>query len=210
MMNLIGNCCISNFLLRMWGFGNTNPFTWIDMNFDSFYNLLTDYENINWEDIELTHRQHPYNKGQEVFELTIDKKIKLTYIHMIYDPNAKQPTIRECDVHYCKIWEYIVLKYREHVKKMLDSKNQPMFVIEWEHLDYDEKAFSKMYNLPELKYKVAVITYNTKLSDLPPKENLLVIYDPHGRGGGYKGAGNRFPRWYAQVYSDKIKNFMSK
>ena len=64
----------------MWGFGNTNPFTWVDMDFNSFYNLLTDYENINWEDIELSHRPHPYTKGQEVFELTIDKKVKQSFL----------------------------------------------------------------------------------------------------------------------------------
>ena len=207
-MNLIGNCCISNFLLRLYGFGNTNPFTWVDMDFNSFYNLLTDYENINWKNIELSHRQHPYNKGQEVFELTIDEKVKLTFIHMIYDPRATQPIVRGSDVRYCKIWEYIVSKYQEHVKIMLENGKAPMFVHEWEHLDYDEAAFEKLLNT-DLKYKVVVITYNQKFKDVK-KDNLLVIYDPHGRGGGYVGAGNRFPQWYAETYKDVIKEFLDK
>ena len=179
-MNLIGNCCISSYLLRKWGFGNTNPFTWVDMDFDSFYNLLTDYENINWKNIEMTHRLHPYNKSQKVFELTIDNKVKLAFIHMLYDANAKCPIVRGTDIYYCKIWEYIVQKYFEHLQIMLESNKEPIFVNEWEHLNYDETAFEKLLNT-DLKYKVVVITYNIKFKNIK-KNNLLVIYDPHGRG----------------------------
>lgn len=205
-MNIIGNCCISNFLLRLWGFGNTNPFTWVDMDFNSFYNLLTNYDKINWDNINLTHRPHPYTKGQEVFEITVDNKVKITYIHYVYDPNATEPIINYNDVRYCKIWEYIIQKYNEHKDIMLKENKLPMFVLEWEHLDYDEAAFYKMLEL-DLKYKVAVITYNTKFKDIK-KDNLLVIYDPHGRGGGYVGAGNKFPHWYAETYKDIIKKFL--
>lgn len=207
-MNLIGNCCISNFLLRIYGFGNTNPFTWVYMDFNSFYNLLTGYDSINWKNIELSHRPHPYNKGQDVFELTIDGKIKLTFIHMLYDPSATQPIVHGSDVRYCKIWELIIQKYQEHLKTMLESGKEPMFVHEWEHLDYDEAAFEKLLNI-DLKYKVVVITYNKKFKDIK-KNNLLVIYDPHGRGGGYIGAGNKFPQWYAETYKDVIKEFLNK
>ena len=190
-MNLIGNCCLSSYLLRLCGFGNTNPFTWIDMNFTSFYNLLTNYDNIDFDKFELTYRPHPYFKNQIMYEIVVDNQVTLTFIHH-KNPNQ------------------IVEKYKKHLDIMRKNDKEPMFALEWEHLDYNEEAFMKMYNLPELKYKVAVITYNTNLRDLPSKENLLVIYDPHGRGGGYKGAGNKFPDWYAQTYSDRIKNFMYK
>ena len=205
-MNLIGNCCISNFLLRLYGFGNTNPFAWVDMDFDSFYNLLTGYDSIDWENIALAHRPHPYTSGQEVFDLIIDGRVKLTFIHMIWDTNAKVPVKCGSDIRYCKIWELIVKKYLEHLKTMLDSGKAPMFVLEWEHLDYDEMAFEKLLKT-DLKYKVVVITYNQKFRDVK-KDNLLVIYDPHGRGGGYVGAGNRLPDWYANVYKDAIREFL--
>ena len=205
-MNLIGNCCISNFLLRKWGFGNTNPFTWIDMDFNSLYNILTSYDTIDWEAIELSHRTHPYSPRQEMFELTVDDKVKLSFVHCIFDPNATQPQVIGMDVHYCKIWEYIVQKYEERKDRMLNAGKPPMFVAEWEHLDYDESAFNKILNL-DLQYKVVIITYNTKYINTQ-KDNLLVIYDPHGRGGGYAGAGNRFPQWYADTYSERIKQFV--
>ena len=205
-MNLIGNCCISSNLLRKWGFGNTNPFSWVELDFDSFYNLLTDYENINWEDIKLSHRPHPYTEGQVVFELTIDNRVKLTFIHMLYDAHAKKPIVHIADVYYCRIWEYIIQKYFERLQIMLESNKEPIFVTEWEHLNFDEAAFKKLLNT-DLKYKVIVITYNTKFKYIK-KNNLLVIYDPHGRGWGYAGAGNRFPDWFANTYSEKIKQFV--
>ena len=89
---------------------------------------------------------------------------------------------------------------------MLKAGKDPVFVLEWEHLDYDEAAFTKLL-ATDLKYKVVVITYNTKYKDIK-KDNLFIIYDPHGRGGGYEGAGHRFPRWYADKYSGVIKEYI--
>lgn len=99
-MNLIGNCCISNFLLRHWGFGNTNPFNWVDLDFSSFYNLLTGYDTINWTALSISCRPHPYWPPYKVFELTIDKKVKLTFIHVLQDLNYPRPVIKGVDVYY--------------------------------------------------------------------------------------------------------------
>lgn len=205
-MNLIGNCCISNYLLRFYGFGNTNPFTWVDLNFNSFFNLLTSFETINWDKIVISRRQHPYMKDKDIYYITVDDKVQIDYVHLLFDEKINKPLIQDHNVFYNKIWEYAVQKYNEHKDIMLKENKPPMFVLEWEHLDYDEAAFYKMLEL-ELKYKVAVITYNTKFKDIK-KDNLLVIYDPHGRGGGYAGAGNRFPYWYASTYNKLIKNFL--
>ena len=207
-MNLIGSCCISSHLLRLYGFGNTNPFAWTVIDFESFYTLLTDYDNIDWQNIEFSRGPHPWRKNVPVFYLTIDGKVKICFPHMLFDPNAKQPTKRGADVFYCKIWELIVQKYQERLNKMLDAGKPSMFIAEWEERNYDESAFEKLLGL-DLKYKVVVITYNEKLKDVK-KDNLLVIYDPHGRGVGYKGAGNRLPEWYAETYKDTIRKFLEK
>lgn len=116
-----------------------------------------------------------------------------------------QPRVNKNDVYYCKIWEYIVDKYEERLKRMLMKNETPVFITEWEHLDYDETAFWKIEK-EHLKYKLVVITYNKNIKTDNP--NILVIYDPHGRGGGYKGAGNKFPEWYANTYYQKIKEFI--
>lgn len=202
-MNLIGNCCISNFLLRHWGFGNTNPFNWIDLDFSSFYNLLTGYEMINWAALSISCKQHPYWPPYKVFELTIDKKVKLTFIHVLHFPNYPQPVIKGGNVYCDRPWEYIVQKYSKRVKRMLDANQPPMFVHEWEHLDYNESAFQKLLDA-DLKYKVVAITNNQKLKDVK-KENLLVIYDPSGKGPGPE---NHLPGWFANTYKDVIKDFL--
>jgi hypothetical protein len=86
---------------------------------------------------------------------------------------------------------------------MLDANQPPLFVHEWEHLDHNETAFQKLLDT-NLKYKVVAITSNRKLKDAK-KENLLVIYDPSGKG---PGPGNHMPGWFANTYKDVIKNFL--
>lgn len=204
-MNLIGNCCISNYIEQKAGQGRANPFTWINLDFNSLYYLMTNWETINWNNYELSKEPHRYNKGQEQFIITIDNNIKLEYVHFLFDKNHKIPNIVGHDVRYCKIWEYIVQKYEERLKRMLGRKEPPVFITEWEHMDYDEAAFWKIEK-EDLKYKLVVITYNKNLKT--DNKNILVIYDPHGRGGGYRGAGNRFPEWYADKYFTQIMGFI--
>lgn len=204
-MNLVGNCCISNFISEMAGEGHTNPFTWIDLDFDSLYYLITNWKNIDWDDYTLNKVTHPYQKC-DLFEIVIEDKVHLRYIHYLYDNTAVQPIIKGADVRYCKIWEYIVQKYEERLKRMLDENAPPVFITEWEHMNYDEAAFWKIEKT-SLDYKLVVITYNKNLKT--DNKNILVIYDPHGRGGGYAGEGNRFPQWYAKMYYQKIMEFIN-
>ena len=203
-MNLIGNCCISNFISKKVGEGNNNPFTWIDMDFDSLYYLMTNWENIDWNNFMLNKVKHPY-QNCDLFEIVIEEKVHLRYIHYLYEKTALQPKVFGENVRYCKIWEYIVQKYEERLKRMLEQKENPVFITEWEHMNYDEAAFWKIEK-EDLKYKLVVITYNKNLKT--ENKNILLIYDPHGRGGGYKGAGNRFPQWYANTYYNKIMEFI--
>lgn len=202
-MNLIGNCCISSYLLRLYGYGNTNPFAWIYLDFESFYRLLTEWDSINWMSLYVASIPHPHNNGQKAFELTIGQKVKLTFIHILPDPNCTVPTRRGADIYCSKPYDYIIKKYAERLGTMLNAKQLPMFVHEWEHLDYNESAFQKLLDT-DLKYKVVAITNNQKLKDVK-KENLLVIYDPSGKG---PGPGNHLPWWYATTYKNVIKNFL--
>jgi len=203
-MNLIGNCCISNFISQMAGEGNTNPFTWIDMDFNSLYYLITNWENVNWNSFKLVKTKHPY-QNRDMFEIVIDDIVHLRYVHYLYDKRILQPKTVGHDVYYCKICEYIVQKYIERLKRMLERNENPAFITEWEHMNYDEAAFWKIEK-EDLKYKLVLITYNKNLKT--DNKNILVIYDPHGRGGGYVGAGNKFPEWYANKYYKMIIEFI--
>lgn len=98
----------------------------------------------------------------------------------MYDNNAKQPIINGTDVHYCKIWEYVVQKYEQRLKRMLDNNEPPVFITEWYHMNYDTEAFWKIEK-ENLKYKLVIITYNKELKT--NNKNILVIYDERGLGG---------------------------
>ena len=204
-MNLIGNCCISNHLANLANEGNSNPFTWIDMDFNSLLYLITHWENINWKDYELSREKHPYYKNHNLYEIIIENKIHLKYVHYLFDKTATTLKTQPPNTYYCRIWEYIVQKYEERTKRMLARNEKPVFITEWEHLDYDESAFWKIEK-EDLKYKLVVITYNKNLKT--NNKNILVIYDPHGRGSGYAGAGNKFPYWFAQTYYTRIMEFI--
>jgi len=204
-MNLIGNCCISNYISNIAGEGNTNPFSWIDLDFNSLYYLITNWKNVDWNDYTMVKVPHPY-QNRDMFEIVIENKVHLRYIHYLYEKSATKPTVSGNNIFYCKIWEYIVQKYEERLKRMLERNESPIFITEWEHMDYDEEAFWKIEK-EDLKYKLVIITYNKNLKT--NNKNILVIYDPHGRGGGYRGAGNRGPDWYANKYYRTIMEFIT-
>ncbi len=200
-MNLIGNCCISNYISQIAGEGNTNPFTWIDLDFNSLYHLITNWENVKWNDYEINRVKHPY-RDCDLFEIVIENKVHLRYVHYLFDKTATSPKVFGHDVRYCRIWEYIVQKYEERKQRMLERNEKPVFITEWEHMNYDEAAFWKIEK-EDLKYKLVVITYNKNLKT--DNKNILVIYDP-----AKKGPNGLMPIQFARKYSMAIFDFMRK
>lgn len=200
-MNLISNCCLNDFILQKWDLGHTSPFAWADVDFASFYNLLTDYDNINFWKYELFIKLHPYYRGRAVHGVRIDDKVNITYIHYLQDENYQQPTRVGADVYCPNAAEFIDAMYRRRLKRMDILQEDPIFVLEWEHLDYNEENFMKLLKT-DLKYKVVVITNNEKFKDTK-KDNLLVIYDP-----AEKGPKGLFPAQFAEKYADTILKFM--
>lgn len=198
-MNLIGNCCISNFISQIAGEGNTNPFTWIDMDFNSLYYLIINWENVKWNDYKIVKVPHPY-QNRDMFEIVIENKVHLRYVHYLYDKNVLQIKTVKQNVYYYKIWEYIVQKYEERKQRMLERNEKPMFITEWEHMNYDEAAFWKIEK-ENLKYKLVVITYNKNLKT--NNKNILLIYDEHK-----KGSAGCFPQWFANKYFNQIMDFI--
>ena len=185
----------------MAGEGNTNPFTWIDLDFDSLYYLITNWENVKWNDYEINRVKHPY-RNCHLFEIIIENKVHLRYVHYLFDKTAKKPRTVGQDVKYCKIWEYIVQKFEERTKRMLERNEKPIFITEWEHMNYDEAAFWKIEK-ENLKYKLVVITSNKNLKT--DNKNILVIYDP-----AEKGPRGLMPIQFARKYSTVIFDFMRK
>ena len=203
-MNLIGNCCISNCLEREYGLPHSNPFTWIDFDFNSMYHCITNWNHINWCKVSLEKHKHPYQSAKDIYWLVVDNKIKLRYVHYLFDPHAIEPITNNVDVAYCKIWEYIISQYTKRVCRMLHNDEPPTVIVEWGHLDYDYANWIKLQN-SEFTYKMVVISYDASLET--SKHNILLIHDPHKHGNDPKGCP---PSWFAHKYKDQIYKFITK
>lgn len=208
-MNLIGNCCISNFLLRKYGYGNMNPFTWVVLDFDSMCYLITNYDKIDWFKIRISRKKHPAFKDKDLYELTINEKLKISYIHYLFDKNCKEPKLDKNgkEVYYYRIWRYIVEKYIERANRMLKNNMDPVFIIEWEAFGYTRNKIKNFLNL-DLKYKTVVITNDRDFFNLK-KKNLLLIYDEHKKNDvTHDDKSDWYPGNFANKYADQIRDFI--
>lgn len=126
-MNLISQNCLSgniykNHLKEEFG----NPFIWTVIDFNSMLYLIQNWNTINFKNYELV-KDDKWN-----FSIIIDGKVKVQYVHYIFDPDAKTVQMHcnvRGDIKYCKIWEYIIKKYEERLNRMLDKKEEPIFCI---------------------------------------------------------------------------------
>lgn len=150
---------------RLSGMQYTNPFIWMVCPYDSIYNMLTNFHEINWGNIHLTESMMKPN----TFILNVDNQVDIHYVHYIFNPLAKtmitasneHTPISEWHSHreYCRIWEYIIDRYLSRVRRMIANKEEPIFLLRDE--DY-AKSLSKrtMHDLcdVECKYKRYIIT----------------------------------------------------
>ena len=172
-MNIISNNCLGGFIYRdILKTEYKNPFIWSSFDPDNFIEFIDNYETINFDNYELFKLGPGMNHN---FKLKIDDKYILNNDHMWFDANAKTPTvfqINNCDIKYCKIWEYIVNNYEKRLKRM---KNEIKTVF----IFYDhEKVCKSAYKLTDIfkrhkNYKGIAFTYQ----DIPIKQtdNLIIL-----------------------------------
>ncbi len=177
-MNIIANSCVGAFLTRDYLKEEfSNPFVWSYIDNKSFYNLIKNYDNINWFNYELI-KDNNWN-----FSIIIDKQIKVDYPHYKFDINATKLTYFDEDkqnrnVYSNKIWEYIIEKYEERTKRMLNKNEKPLFLLATCY-DFNIKDYNHHYDIEwinnidllETKYKVILVSKHFKF-----KNKLCYIY----------------------------------
>ena len=110
-MNIISNSCVGAFLTRDYFKKEfNNPFVWSYIDTESFFNLIKNYDTINWFNYEITKDKN-WN-----FSIIVDKLVKINYPHYRFDPSANKLRYFDDDnqnrnVYSNKIWEYISEKY---------------------------------------------------------------------------------------------------
>lgn len=124
-MNLISQNCLSgNIYQNCLREQFSNPFIWTVIDFSSMLYLIQNWKSINFKNYELV-KDTNWN-----FSIIIDGKVKVQYVHYLFDKNCKTPMLDNVgSIHYYKMWEYIIQKYEERLNRMLEKNEDPIFCI---------------------------------------------------------------------------------
>lgn len=189
MKNIITNNCLGGYIYRdILKEEYQNPFIWVRLDNIDLIKLLENYETLNFKNIEIFKE----SKKLENFCLKIDDVVKIKCSHYVFDSKYNTPTIIGVDVHYNKIWEYIIDIYLKRLKRMQKEINYVF--IEDDGTYNIDKILSI---LQEKKIKTFIIT-NKKHKFL--SENLVIV--PHIK---YK---ETEPHFYKEYYRNEIKEFL--
>lgn len=151
-MNIISNNCLGGFLYRdLLKTEYKSPFIWTLMEPDLYIEFIDNFENINFDNFELTNDSKELSNK---FSIIIDEKYKLEFIHAHFDKSSNKPKIVNADVYYCKIWEYIVEVYTRRLERMKHETDK-LFLFHEPNLPY-----KNLNKLPEIcekhKYKCLI------------------------------------------------------
>lgn len=115
-MNILSTNCLGAFTYRdVLYIPYNNPFIWTTFLFKDFKTLITDYEKINFKNVEMYKEGNGFLNN---FNLRIDDKITLKNTHIFFDKNQSIPLKKNNCVFYNKPWEYIIEKYNNRIKRM--------------------------------------------------------------------------------------------
>lgn len=122
-VNLISTSCVGSFITsRIFNQEFINPFCWTSISTKDMINLIDHYDDLNFQNYKLVKDEN------WKFSIIIDDCVKVVQYHYIFDPKCEQITSDGVNVCYARIWEYIVKKYNERVKKFLGAP-EPIFIL---------------------------------------------------------------------------------
>lgn len=166
-MNLISNTCTGalvyrDYLKQIYN----NPFCWNYIDCESYYKLITNFEQINFNNYELIKKDN-WN-----FYIKIDNLVMVYYPHYKFSKEYNEVTPLKDDVYYNKIWEYIIEKYKTRTKRMLELNERPIFIIGSTNIGqiYTKEQLQKFC---AIKNKKIFLFSKEKLINIP--ENITYI-----------------------------------
>lgn len=169
-MNIISNNCCGGYFYNFINEKQKNPFRFTHIFPEKLYNLIQNYDKINFSNYELY--KELYKDGVTwFFYLNIDDKLIIRFSHYKYDKNYAEPTKVGENILYCKIWEFIIEQYERRLKLMTE---EPYFIIDFGAFDDNEECMNDFLKL-DFKRPTVLIVYNEKYLNYN-KENLKIIY----------------------------------
>lgn len=168
---VICNNCTGGFLYRDYLKKEyDNPFMWTFLDGENFYRLIKNFDKINFLNFRLEFDGKFYN-------IIIDELIKVILFH--HHKSNTEFEIRGIDCYSNDIENYIKEKYVIRVKRMLDSKDKPIFIIgtPYEKTEYGNKWDWKEYykKIDELKTEYRCIMFSNLF--IPVNKEHYNIYE---------------------------------
>lgn len=133
-----------------------NPFCWNIIDANSMYNLIKNYDNIDFTNYKLVRDE----KWQ--FSIVIDDQVHVKYVHYHFSQFDYKVRVVGVDLFYNKIWEYIVEKYEKRLSRM---KSDPIFIIGTTYPDdfYTLDEIRRICSI-DTKYKIVICNNHIKLN----------------------------------------------
>lgn len=159
-MNIISNNCTGGFIYQtILKSEFQNPFIWCRILPDDFIFLLKNKEKINFNNISLEKTAKELEENKPIFYINVDDKINLYYTHYWFNKRYDKPYKENNEIKYNKIWEYIVDKYFDRLKRMKEQK-ETVIVLDnafnnWDSIKKETISFCK-----ENKIKLILIDDN--------------------------------------------------
>ena len=167
-MNIISNNCCGGYFYDSLNQRQLNPFRFCWFDAESCFNIINNYDKINFNNYELT------KDSKWMFYLNIDSQINVCMYHHHFDINYKTPTKVGENIRYCKIWEYIIEQYERRVKLMTE---EPVFIIDAGSFNgWTEQKIEKFLEL-NFNRPTVLIVHQNKFQN-KNKDNLKVLYTP--------------------------------
>ena len=127
MKNIIGNSCSGSYLTKNFEEHNfINPFCWNIIDFNSMYNLIKNYDTINWKNYALK------KENDNSFSIIIDGIVNVNYVHYNYTANVDKKIVEtdeDTDFISKNIEPYLIEKYETRVKRMNELNIPPIFIL---------------------------------------------------------------------------------
>lgn len=186
-MQLISNCCLGGFYYKSLAKENyKNPFIWCIVKPDDMYTLITNYKNINFNNItiyqsKLTEVLHIPPRGIHdiIYSINIDNKLDIHFSHYFEDQNCKSILYQAPDVFYCNIKNYVLEKYFARLKRF-DITDNMIFAICDNKVGYTytNEDIQKLFSIKN----VPIYLFTDK--NINSSDNIKVFnksgYDHHG------------------------------
>ena len=179
MLNLIGNSCASAYLTKDHENGKfINPFCWNIIDFVSMYNLISNFSKISWESFETRIEK------DSSYSLIIDNSVTVNYAHYKYSPTVDKKICENdegTDFISKNIEDYLIDKYKIRIKRMIDSKIDPTFVIASRNIplrnNYSADQIVKLLSINTTYTIIAASEFdiNADLIDLHSKNREFIL-----------------------------------